>query len=397
LFFALTILLTPELQGQNSAAAPSARLDQIQEQRSKKAESLAGQQSATEEKPSRVGHIVRLLPISFEVGGLGPGAGPAVNSVLRKTTDEGHLSAAIMGHLAVHSFYSVGTGAQLRFVSKHDLSVGLEGSYSNAPQLEYYGPGPNSSIHNRTDFRREQTLVNVRVGLRTHLYLAEACRIGQLWPHIGPGTNDDLATTQSVFGPAQAPGIDNQSSYLIVGCSVQLDLRDFPEDPHHGTYASATFDRYYAETLRRFSFYRLSPVGEQYIPFFNRKRVIALRAKTELSFHDDDQVVPFYLQPTLGSDTELRGFRRYRFYDENSISLTAEYRWEISTGFEMALFVDGGNVFNRPGQIVSTPLQSSVGFGFRFKNQNERKVVARLDTGFSREGVQVWLKIPELF
>jgi hemolysin activation/secretion protein len=117
----------------------------------------------------------------------------------------------------------------------------------------------------------------------------------------------------------------------------------------------------------------------------------------ELSFHSSDQVVPFYLQPTLGSDTELRGFRRYRFYDENSLSLTAEYRWEIGIGFEMAAFVDGGNVFHSPGEIVSTDLQSSVGFGLRFKNQNERRVVARLDIGFSREGTQVWLKIPRLF
>jgi hypothetical protein len=63
----------------------------------------------------------------------------------------------------------------------------------------------------------------------------------------------------------------------------------------------------------------------------------------------------------------------------------------------MAVFFDGGNVFHRPGEIVSTDLQSSAGFGFRFKNQNERKVLARLDIGFSREGFQVWLKIPKLF
>jgi outer membrane protein assembly factor BamA len=235
------------------------------------------------------------------------------------------------------------------------------------------------------------------VGLSTNHSLAEACRITELLLNVGPGTNSSLAATQSVFGPAQAPGINVQSNYLIVGCSGQFDLLDFPEDPHKGTYAAAAFDRYYAQTHGEFSFYRLSLLGEQYLPFFNRKRVIALRAKTDLNYHSANQVVPFYLQPTLGSDTDLRGFRRYRFYDENSISLNAEYRWEISTGFDMAMFVDGGNVFHRPGQLSLSHLESSAGFGLRIKNQNERRVVARLDTGFSREGFQVWLRVPRLF
>src|SRR4029077_7342328 len=160
------------------------------------------------------------------------------------------------------------------------------------------------------------------------------------------------------------------------------------------TYAEASFERYDAESHNRFSFNRLSLLGEQYIPFFNRKRVIALRAKTELSFHSANQVVPFYLQPTLGSDTELRGFRRYRFYDENAIALTAEYRGEIDTGFDMALFADGGNVFHDPGDLSLSRLKSSAGFGFRVKNQNERRAIARLDIGFSREGFQVWLRVP---
>jgi len=75
--------------------------------------------------------------------------------------------------------------------------------------------------------------------------------------------------------------------------------------------------------------------------------------------------------------------------------LTGEYQWEINTGFDMALFVDGGKVFHRPGQISLSNLEGSAGFGLRFKNQ--RSIVARLDTGFSREGFQVWLKFGKLF
>src|SRR5262249_60670823 len=126
------------------------------------------------------------------------------------------------------------------------------------------------------------------------------------------------------------------------------------------------YDRYYAEDPSIFSFNRLSAVGEQYIPFLNQKRVIALREKAVFSFHSGDQVVPFYLQPTLGSDTELRGFRRYRFYDENSIAFTAEYRWEIGNGFDTAAFADFGQVFHRPDEIFTFGMECLGGFWFQF-------------------------------
>jgi hypothetical protein len=401
LFFALSILLTSELKGQSSDSTTSmstGRFDQIQAERLEKSRNLDVEPPpATGETFSRIGHFVGRVPISFDVGGLGPGAGVGIGSVLQETTYSGHLLFRTWGHLAFHNFYNAGVGAELRNFPALDLKFALEGSHADAPQLEYYGEGQNSSIHNRTNFRREDTLFNFRVELHPHRHVEQACRLGENLLNVGPGTNESLATTESVFGPSQAPGIDVQSNYLIGGCSAALDLQDFPDDPHKGTFAAAAFDRYYAQNHSQFSFYRLSLAGEQYVPFFNRKRVIALRAKTVLSFHSADQVVPFYLQATLGSDTELRGYRRYRFYDENSLALTAEYRWEISTGFDMALFVDGGKVFDHPGQLNLSLLKSSAGFGLRFKNQLQRRVVARLDTGFSTEGFQIWLKVANLF
>src|SRR5262249_30996321 len=125
------------------------------------------------------------------------------------------------------------------------------------------------------------------------------------------------------------------------------------------------------------------------------KRVIVLRGRTDLSFNSPAQVVPFYLQPTLGSDTELRGFARYRFYDQNALALTAEYRWEINAGIEMAIFADAGKVFNKPEQIGLSGMETSLGFGVQVRRR--RNVVARFDTGFSREGVQVWLKAENPF
>jgi Omp85 superfamily domain len=389
------ILLLQET-GPQSNTELNSRADQVQAQRMEKANHLTPDKpSKGERRFTQLEKLIRRSPIKAQVGGLGPGAGIAIGSKLEWHSSTDEAISKLWGSASVHRFYTVGTGVELPNLTTHGLRLEFNASHSDAPQLEYYGSGPNSSLGNRTDYRREDTLFDFRAALRPHGHRAPACELGELLLNVGPGTNSSLPSTESVFGPEEAPGIDVQSNYLIAGCTAQFDLRNLPDDPHRGTYAAAGYWRYSAQSHNRFSFHRLFATAEQYIPYFNEKRVIALRAITELSFHSGDQVVPFYLQATLGGDRDLRGFRRYRFYDENSITFNAEYRWEINTGFDMALFADAGKVFNRPSDISLSGLESSAGFGLRFKSRS--RIFARLDNGFSREGFQVWLKFENVF
>lgn len=395
LILGLTLLLTPNLQGQTGETDPG-RLDQIQAQRLEKSAHPRPEQVTFAEKAiTEAGRFAGRIPIGFEIRGLGPGAGPTIVSTRRWSSPGDRIVTRLWGVGTLHNFYNVGTGMEVRRFPANNLSLALEGLHADSPQLDYYGPGPNSSIHNQTTFRREDTLFDVRLNLQAGTHPPQNCRLGELLLNVGPGTDSSLPTTESVFGPSEAPGIDIQSNFLIGGCSVRADFRDFPEDPHKGIFVEAGYNHYSAQTHGQFSFHRVSGAAEQYIPFFNGKRVIAIRERTELSFHSSDQVVPFYLQPTLASDTELRGFRRYRFYDENLVALTAEYRWEINSALDLALFVDGGEVFHRPNQFSFSKIENSEGFGFIFKRH--RATVARLDTGFSREGTQVWVRLNNIF
>jgi outer membrane protein assembly factor BamA len=142
-----------------------------------------------------------------------------------------------------------------------------------------------------------------------------------------------------------------QSNYLIAGCAIAVDFRDLPANPHKGTAVALDFHGYNAEQNGLYSFNWASAKVEQYIPFFNEKRVIALHGAVDMTFHNRNQVVPFYMQPTLGGFNTLRGFRTLRFYDDNAAVVNAEYRWEICTGFDMAIFADAGEVFHRPSQF----------------------------------------------
>jgi len=391
----LTVLLASIVMAQ-SDLEPTSRAEQIEAERMQKAATVASQPPpATESEFSRFGKVVSRIPLGFEIRGLGPGGGPAVTSALEWKGHREQVVGVVWGDLLVHWFYSAGAGVELRNVSPYRFNLALEGSYSNAPQLEFYGLGPDSSIHNQTDYRREDTLFNVRATWAAHRHFVPACTVGELLSNVGPGTNDDLPNTQSVFGPAQAPGIHIQSNFLIPACSAQVDFRDVAADPHKGTYAAAVFQRFHAQNSDAFTFNRLSVASENYVPFFNQKRVIALLGNAQWSFHPADHVVPFYLDPTLGSDTQLRGFARYRFYDENAIALTAEYRWEVSSALDAAVFMDSGKVFHQPGQMSFSSMETSAGFGFRLRNRGD--LAARLDFGFSHEGFQVWLRTYKLF
>ena len=140
---------------------------------------------------------------------------------------------------------------------------------------------------------------------------------------------------------------------------------------------------------------RLNLEAQQYLPFFNQRRVIALRGKSELTWKNPGQVVPFYMQPVLGGSDDLRGFRPFRFYDDNLILFKAEYRYEIFAGLDMALFADAGKVFHSKHDWNVQDLEASYGFGMRFNARNA--VFMRIDVGFSHEGFQIWWKFNNVF
>jgi outer membrane protein assembly factor BamA len=186
-----------------------------------------------------------------------------------------------------------------------------------------------------------------------------------------------------------------QTDFLQGGVFAQFDYRDIPGGPRSGGNYIARFTYNKDVDIRRHTFRKLDIELQQYIPFFNERRVIALRGKTELTYKNPNQVVPFYMQPTLGGSNDLRGFRPFRFYDDNLLVFNAEYRYEIFAGMDMAIFGDAGKVFRSKSQLNFRDLEAAYGIGMRFNARNA--VFMRIDAGFSHEGFQVWLKFNNVF
>jgi outer membrane protein assembly factor BamA len=264
-------------------------------------------------------------------------------------------------------------------------------SHRDISEMPYYGSGPQSRKTGRSDYRLEDTNVELRPGVRIYKGL-KATAIGSfLAVNVGPGHATRYISSEQQFSPSVAPGIDRQTNFWRGGGLVEFDWRDRASNSTGGGKYSAQYVRYLATDLGRFSFFRLDLDASQYVPLFNRTHVIALHGASSLTTAGANQTVPFYLQPTLGGPETLRGYRVNRFYGDNSTVVNGEYRWDASPILQMVAFADAGKVFNRREQWNFRNMQSDVGFGLRFRGRS--KVAFSFETGFSHEGFQIWFRV----
>jgi outer membrane protein assembly factor BamA len=293
-------------------------------------------------------------------------------------------------------WYQIETELRFPHLARRYLDLRLQGHRLDANSVDYYGPGPDSQKSGRTNYRLEENAFDVSLAIRpTRRYLSVGFSAGYLWLNVGPGQSSDYNSTEKQYTDLQAPGIDRQTNYLRAGPFVEVDSLDRPKDPHEGTHFLVQFSQFSDRKHDSYSFRQIDGSIEQYFPFFNKKRVIALRARSVLSYADSGHTVPFYMQPTLGGPSDLRGYRRYRYYDNNVILANAEYRWEVFTAMDAALFADAGKVFHKDGNFDLKGLERDAGFGFRFKTREA--VVFRVDTAFSHEGFGLWFAFDHVF
>ena len=163
-----------------------------------------------------------------------------------------------------------------------------------------------------------------------------------------------------------------------------------PSGPKRGGFYGFGLHRYVDVSNGKYSHRRLEIEGQQFFPYFNDTRVVAILVRSEFAYTgNENRVVPFYLQPTLGGSIELRGYNAYRFYDNNAFNATIEHRWYAFTGLEMALFLDAGKTVSEKANIDLTNLNYSGGIGFRARIQNA--IVLRFDIARSHEGFRyIW-------
>jgi outer membrane protein assembly factor BamA len=336
-----------------------------------------------------VGGDLNGFGVSF--GNVLPGAGMAAGVQYKRTDLLGErLAIGVDARGTLNKSYTGQFDLSLPQLFQGRAFLDFKTTHRNISEMPYYGAGPDSE-NIRSSFRLEDTNLELRPGVRILKGLRTAAIGSYLAVNVGPGGSS--TPTVHRFGSATAPGIDRQANFWRGGGLIEYDWRNRPSssDATSGGRYGAQYVRYLASEHSQNSFLRLDLDAEQFISMFNRTRVIALRGTSSLTTTGSNEVVPFYLQPTLGGPHTLRGFPFNRFYGMNSTMVSGEYRWHASPLLQLVAFVDAGKVFNKWENWNVHDLESNVGFGLRFRGR--RSVALSLDTGFSHEGFQIWFRV----
>ena len=125
----------------------------------------------------------------------------------------------------------------------------------------------------------------------------------------------------------------------------------------------------------------------QHIPILRENWVISLRGRMESTLGDDDQV-PYFLLPSLGSGSTLRGYSSWRFRDRHAVLTSGEFRWIVNRlAFDMALFVDTGMVAPQLDAITTSAFVTDYGIGLRF--HGPARTPLRVELASGREGTRI--------
>ncbi len=181
---------------------------------------------------------------------------------------------------------------------------------------------------------------------------------------IEPGLGS-APSIETIYNPVTAPGLGSSPTYLHSHGTLGIDWRPFRYYARSGGFYGVTFHNY-ADSDDALSFDKLDANLIQHIPIFRDTWVLSFHGRVETTL-DDDDVVPFFLLPSLGSGRTLRAYSSWRFRDRHSLLGQAEFRWIPNRlGMDWALFYDIGKVAARREDLDFDGAKSNYGIGVRF-------------------------------
>jgi outer membrane protein assembly factor BamA len=390
----LALLLVPQQQPSDDLT----RSEELQLAREEKAQHLEAPKRSFVEKglyEVKERRIVERFQAGFHgfhplIGGIAKGSGFGFGAAY-DITDK--LKASAQVSMKGYQKYEVAF-ATPRFLSDR-LFAEVRTTYRSSPEEAFYGLGNDTREETRTHYGLKERSVAGLAGIRLWKNVKAGVHAGVVDVTADRGRSSRSPSIGELFELASLPAFDSQLTYLRTGAFVDIDTRDEPGNPRDGGRYLAKWNSFRDRSVGLHDFGQVDAEVQRYIPFFHQRRVIALRAKTTLTRHADDQTIPFYMLPTLGGSEDLRGFADFRFRDRHMVVVNAEYRFEAFSGLDVALFADAGQVAAQVSDFRIRDMNTAAGFGFRFNT--EKKVIYRVDVGFSREGASVYMKFGNVF
>ena len=129
------------------------------------------------------------------------------------------------------------------------------------------------------------------------------------------------------------------------------------------------------------------------LPVIANRWTLAARGTVIASAPSSGGRVPFFLMPTLGGQSLLRGYDSDRFRDRNLVALNLESRWAVFSHLDAALFADMGEVAPELSALSRSDMQTAIGAGLRL--HTGVSTLVRLDVARGSEGWRFAFKLSE--
>ncbi len=297
-------------------------------------------------------------------GSVYPGGGFAAGAGVRKPIgDDGAFN--VFGGYSIGTFARAQAELALPTFARNRARITLTGRYIDAPDVRYFGVGNFTSQEDETRFGYTPKGGGARLDIRGGKYFSIGGGADYLDIETSSGRTEP--SIEERFSPANTPGLDVPTfTYIVSTAHATVDWRRPLGYSGRGGLYRVQFDDYREQENDLYSFQSVEAEVLQLIPILRANWVIALRGLATVTDLDDTSVVPYFLLPSLGGGSTLRGYPDFRFRDRNRLLMNAELRWTPARFMDMAIFYDTGKVAPRREGLDFEDLQESYGIGMRF-------------------------------
>jgi hypothetical protein len=308
------------------------------------------------------------------------------------------LGAGYMRHVSPYNFvdvrgsYSV-SGYKLAeaefsaprlFHRRGQLS--MIGGWRDATEVGFYGFGSNTTLSNRANYAFDQPYGGARMTFwpTRRLFMLRGGVDVARWSLTDPTGRSP--SVQAVYTPATLPGLGTVTTLRHSQATVGIDSRLSDGYARRGGFYGVTAHDF-SDNDSRFGFRQVDYEAIQHIPILRETWVISLRGLASTTWRKNGQQIPFFALPSLGGGSNLRGFSSWRFRDQNSLLLQAEWRIMVNRFFDTAVFYDTGKVAAHRSDLDFDGLRNDYGFGARF--HSPFATIFRIDVARSRESTRL--------
>jgi len=330
------------------------------------------------------GHITDPNTFYLTFGGIYPSAGFAPGLAYRSAFGPARLNVG--GAYSTRAYKLA--QATLRFpeLAGNKFDVETRVHWTDATQVPFYGIGNESSKDARVNYGLRQFDAGASATFKPVSWyrIGGGIAMRHMEDRAGEGSRPSIET----FVPAPPPQLFSEARYTQSTAFTAIDWRESPGYTRRGGLYSVAWNDF-KDSEDNFSFQRFDAEIQQAIPLLKEHWVLAFRGLLRTTEVKDEQIIPYYLLPTLGGARLHRGYSDLRFQDRHVMLLSGEYRWIPSRVIDMALFVDTGKVASERRDLNFDSLKTAYGIGIRIHGPNFTPV--RLDVAHGDEGFRVHL------